>query len=251
MDAYVGDWRIGSWLFQRGLAAIYLIAFVVALNQFPALLGEHGLLPVPAFVSQISFVQAPSLFQFVYSDRLLRLVAWTGIILAGAILAGLLERLPWWALSAAWLVLYGLYLSIINVGQTFYAFGWESMLAEAGFFAAFLGPATVKPSLIPMLALRWMLFRLMLGGGLIKLRHDPCWRDLTCLDFHFETQPLPNPLSWYFHHLPEPLLKGGVLFNHLVEVIAPFGLLGPQPVAAAAGVLFIVHQLLLIVSGPE
>jgi hypothetical protein len=249
MQSYFGDSWIGRWLVQRGLAVIYLIAFLVALNQFPALLGEHGLLPVPAFVKQVAFLQSPSVFHFVYSDRVFVAVAWVGIVLAVGIVAGLLESAPWWLLTATWLALYGAYLSIVNVGQTFYAFGWESMLLEAGFFAAFLGPGATRPSLVPVLALRWMLFRLMLGGGLIKLRHDPCWRELTCLDYHFETQPLPNPLSWYFHHLPVPVLKGGVWFNHFVEVIAPFGLFGPQPVAAAAGILFVVHQVLLIVSG--
>lgn len=249
MESYFGDFRLENWIFQRGLAAVYIIALLAALDQFPALLGERGLLPVPAFVQRVPFLRSPSLFDFVYSDRLFLVLGWIGIILALAIFAGLLETAPWWVTMAAWLGLYVLYLSIVNVGQTFYAFGWESMLVEAGFFAAFLGPAATKPSLIPVLALRWMLFRLMLGGGLIKLRNDPCWRDLTCLGYHFETQPLANPLSWYFHHLPPAVLKGGVLFNHLIEVVAPFGLFGPQPVAAAAGTLFIAHQLMLIASG--
>ena len=45
-------------------------------------------------------------------------------------------------------------------------------------------------------------FRLEFGAGLIKLRGDPCRRDLTCLYYHHETQPLPALLSWFFHHLP-------------------------------------------------
>ena len=249
MEVYFGAFRLGNWLFQRGLAAIYLIAFLVALNQFPALLGEQGLLPVQVFMKRVPFVESPSLFYFAYSDRLFALAAWSGIFLAVIVLSGVLGNVAWWFSSATWLALFALYLSIVNVGQTFYAFGWELMLVEAGFFAAFLGPAAAKPSLIPVLALRWMLFRLMLGGGLIKLRNDPCWHNLTCLEFHFETQPLPNPLSWYFHQLPVPWLKAGVLFNNVVEVVAPFGLLGPQPVAAVAGLLVIAHQLMLISSG--
>src|SRR5436190_1707907 len=130
-----------------------------------------------------------------------------------------------------WLLLWVLYLSIVNVGQTFYGFGWESMLLEAGFLAAFLGPAWSQPSPIPVLALRWMLFRVELGAGLIKLRHDSCWRDLTCLYYHYETQPLPNPLSWYFHRIPRPVHRFSAAFSHFVQVIAPFGLFAPQPVA--------------------
>src|SRR5207247_1207703 len=99
-----------------------------------------------------------------------------GIVLSLTALLGLSEAGPLWLSIAIWLLLWVLYLSIVNVGQTFYGFGWESMLLEAGFFAAFLGPIGLSPSLIPVLALRWMLFRVELGAGLIKLRHDPCWR---------------------------------------------------------------------------
>lgn len=249
METYFGDFRIANLLFQRSLAGVYLIAFAAALNQFPVLLGEHGFLPVPAFVREVPFWRAPGLFQLFYSDRLFFFAAWTGILLSALLVLGLFEKSPWWLAAAAWLVLYFLYLSIVNAGQAFYAFGWESMLLEAGFLAAFLGPAAMKPSLVPVLALRWMLFRLILGAGLIKLRNDPCWLDLSCLSYHFETQPMPNPLSWYFHRLPSPVLMGGVLANHAVELIAPFGFLGPQPAAAAAAALLIAHQALLIASG--
>jgi len=243
----------GIWivrlLFQRGLAAIYLIAFVSALNQFRPLLGEHGLLPVPQLLRRTRFHHSPSLFHFHYSDRLFAVVAWGGIALSLAALSGISELGPVWLSFVVWLVLWALYQSIVNVGQTFYGFGWESMLLEAGFFACFLGPADSAPSPIPILALRWMLFRTELGAGLIKLRHDTCWRDLTCLYYHYETQPLPNSLSWYFHHFPKRVHRLGVLFSHFVQILVPFGLFAPQPIAAFAGLLIIAHQLLLIVSG--
>ena len=121
-----------------------------------------------------------------------------------------------------------IYLSLVNVGQTFYGFGWESMLCEAGFFVSFLGPRTVAASFIPILILRWMLFRTELGAGLIKLRHDQCWRDLTCLNYHYETQPLPNPTSWYFHRLPVWFHKASVAGSHFVQLVLPFGLFAPQ-----------------------
>jgi hypothetical protein len=89
----------------------------------------------------------------------------------------------------------------------------------------------------------------MFGAGLIKLRGDSCWRDLTCLDYYFETQPMPNPLSWYFHWLPAWVHHGGVVFNHIAELIVPFGYFAMQPIAAVAGVVTIAFQLVLIVSG--
>ena len=96
---------------------------------------------------------------------------------------------------------------------------------------------------------RWTLFRLMFGAGLIKLRGDPCWRDLTCLNFYFETQPMPNALSWYFHWMPHGVHAAGVAINHFVEVLVPFAYFLPQPFASVAGVVTILFQLVLIVSG--
>src|SRR5437867_1205168 len=249
MESYFGDVWLVRFLIQRGLAALYLIAFIVVLQQFKPLLGERGLLPVPLFLKHRSVRETPSLFMWRYSDRLLNAVAWTGLILSAVALSGVSEHAPIWLSVATWLILWVLYLSIVNVGQTFYAFGWESMLLEAGFFASFMGPSRTAPSLVPILILRWVLFRTELGAGLIKLRHDRCWRALTCLFYPYETQPLPNPLSWYFHRLPKFMHRSSVLFSHLVQVIVPFGLFAPQPFASIAGGLGIFHQLWLIISG--
>jgi hypothetical protein len=249
VHAWFGDVTLTRILLQRGLGAIYAVAFWCVVQQFQPLLGERGLLPVPAFLRRVSFREAPSLFHWRYSDRLAMTVGWLGLVLAMLVTTGVSDKGPVWVSLAIWLVLYGLYLSIVNVGQTFYGFGWESMLLEAGFFAAFLGPVGMAPSLVPVLALRWMLFRVELGAGLIKLRGDRCWRDLSCLYYHHETQPLPNPMSAYFHHLPKGLHRASVAFSHFVQLVVPFGLFGPELVAAVAGVLIIVHQLVLIVSG--
>jgi hypothetical protein len=247
--SYFGDVALARLLMQRGLGLIYLLAFWSVAFQFKPLLGERGLLPVPAYVARVRFAEAPSLFHLHYSDRLLSVVAWSGIALSGLVVSGVADSGPLWLSLLVWLLLYVLYLSVVNVGQTFYGFGWESMLLEAGFFAIFLGPSAQTPSLVPVLALRWMLFRVELGAGLIKMRGDACWRDLTCLYYHHETQPLPNPLSAYFHHLPKPLHRASVAFSHFVQLLVPFGLFGPEPVAAVAGGLIVLHQLVLIVSG--
>jgi hypothetical protein len=249
LESYFGQLSLVRLLIQRGLAAVYFVAFLNALNQFKPLLGSNGLLPVSEYLPRVSFRDAPSLFHFGYSDRRFTFVAGLGLALSVVTLTGLSESGPWWLSLVIWLALYVLYLSIVNVGQTFYGFGWESMLLEAGFFCAFLGPTELAPSLVPVLALRWMLFRVELGAGLIKLRHDACWRNLTCLYFHYETQPLPGPLSRIFHLFPRPVQRASVVFSHFVQLIVPFGLLAPQPVASISGALIIGHQLLLIVSG--
>ncbi|WNG25809.1 lipase maturation factor family protein [Cystobacter fuscus] len=246
---HASDSWIARLVLQRGLGLAYLIAFLVALEQFRPLLGERGLLPVPRFIARVRFLDAPSLFHFRYSDRLLVVVALAGILLSLTIVLGLPDAWPVPLTMAAWLVLWALYLSIVNVGQTFYAFGWESLLLEAGFLAAFLGPAwSAVPA--PILWLfRWLLFRVEFGAGLIKMRGDPCWRDLTCLAYHHETQPMPNPLSWYFHRLPRPLHRLEVLGSHFAQLVAPLLLFFPQPIASFAGLVIVITQAWLVLSG--
>ncbi|CAM3452800.1 MULTISPECIES: lipase maturation factor family protein [Streptomyces] len=234
---------------QRALAAVYLVAFLSAAMQFPALLGERGLLPAARFVRRIPFRASPSLFHWRCDDRVTGTCAWAGVLLAAAVLAGAADAVPLWASMVMWALLWFLYLSFVNVGQIFYSFGWESLLLEAGFLAIFLGNARTAPPVLTLWLMRWLLFRVEFGAGLVKWRGDQCWRNLTCLYYHHETQPMPGPLSWYFHHLPKPLHRVEVAANHVAQLIVPFGLFFPQPVASIAAGLIIVTQLWLVMSG--
>jgi hypothetical protein len=96
---------------------------------------------------------------------------------------------------------------------------------------------------------RWLIFRLMLGAGLIKIRGDEVWRNGTALYYHFETQPIPGPLSRWFHFLPRIMLKIGVWFNWLAELIAPFFVFWPRLARHIAGVVIVLLQITLILSG--
>ncbi|MFE9835734.1 lipase maturation factor family protein [Streptomyces sp. NPDC005551] len=243
-----GYW-VSRVVFQRGLAGVYLVAFLTAALQFRALLGERGMLPVPRFVARVPFRRAPSVFQLYYSDRFFAAWSWAGCAVSAALLAGLDARLPLWGGMLLWLVPWALYLSIVNVGQTWYGFGWESLLLETGFLAVFLGNDEVAPPVVVLFLLRWVLFRVEFGAGLIKLRGDVCWRRLTCLDHHHETQPMPGPLSRFFHHLPKPVHRIEAAANHVTQLVVPVLLFAPQPVATAAAALMIVTQLWLVLSG--
>lgn len=234
---------------QRGLALAYLIAFVAVIHQFKPLLGEHGLLPVPQFVGQVPFVESPSIFYCFPNDLAFGLFGWIGIALALFALSGYSEKVGTLASAGTWGALWVIYLSYINVGQTFYAFGWETLLLEAGFLAIFLGSEKTAPPFLVILLFQWLLFRLMFGAGLIKIRGDSCWRDLTCLKYHYETQPMPNPFSWYFHWLPEWMGRLGVLFNHFTELIAPFAYFAPASVSGVAGLVTLFFHGWLFASG--
>ena len=236
-------------LVQRGVGIIYALAFANVLLEWRPLLGERGLLPVSRVVARRSFRQAPSLFHWRHDDRTVMAVGWTGLVLAVLVVVGVVSTLPTWASVVVWLLLWVLYLSVVSVGQVFYAFGWESILLEAGFLVAFLGSDDVAPPVLVLWLLRWLVFRIELGAGLIKLRGDPCWRDLTCLEYHHETQPLPGPLSWRFHHLPRWMHRVETGANHVVQLVVPWLLFAPQPVAGAAAVAIVVTQAWLVVSG--
>lgn len=248
--------RVSYWLTRfmilRLLGAVYAVAFLVAVNQLLPLIGSHGLLPADLFVARVehalgspwaAFLRLPSLFWVDHSDAALLGVSIAGLVLACVVAAG-------YANSIILALLWMLYMSIVHIGQDWYGYGWETQLLETGFLAIFLCPLLDgrpfprrEPPRVVIFLFVWLIFRIMLGAGLIKLRGDPEWRDLTILYYHFETQPIPNPLSRWFHFQPYFLLQLGVVMNHVAEVAAPVAALWPhRRVRAAAGFIIVVFQ---------
>jgi len=256
------DGRPTYWLTRfvilRLLGAIYAVAFLVAIEQVIPLIGSNGLLPIGLFLQRISnmlgsnsagFARLPSLFWFAHSDTALLTVAWIGLVLSCIVVAG-------FANAPLMTVLWFLYMSIVNVGQVWYGYGWEIQLLETGFLAIFLCPLLDwrpfprrAPPLPIIWLFRWLVFRIMLGSGLIKIRGDEVWHKATALYYHFETQPLPGPLSRWFHFLPRPVLRFGVWYNWLAELVAPWFVFWPRPARHIAGVVIVLLQLILIFSG--
>lgn len=242
----------------RLLGIVYAVAFLVAVNQILPLIGSHGLLPAGLFLDQmahgmgsatVAFFRLPSLFWLNHSDGFLVGAAWLGFLLSLVVVAGYANAI---LMGFLWL----LYMSYVHVGQDWYGYGWEVQLLETGFLAIFLCPLIDPrpfprrpPPTIIIYLFRWLIFRIKLGAGLIKIRGDSVWRDRTALYYHFETQPLPNPLSRWFHFLPRAVLRGGVWFNHFAELVAPWLIFGPRFAARFAGLVIIAFQLVLIASG--
>ncbi|RCS84631.1 lipase maturation factor family protein [Brevibacterium aurantiacum] len=247
-----GDYTIAREVIQRGFAALFFIAFLSAWNQFPALLGEHGLTPAPRFIAATTSAQAPSLFRwkrFAYTDRRLRIVCGVGMLAAMTVVIGLPQAGPPWATIPVFGLMWWLYFSISSIGQRFYGFGWESLLLEAGFLIGFLGSHEVVPSLLMILFLRWFVVRIEFGAGMIKMRGDSSWRDLTAMDYHHQTQPMPGPLSRRAHLMPGWWHRGETLGSHVVQLIAPWLLFLPQPIASFAAAAIIITQLALVITG--
>ncbi len=242
-------YELSRQVLVRGVAVIYVVAFLSTMAQFRVLLGERGLQPAPVFIRRMGDRVPPTLFRWRYSDRLLLTVAGIGTVVAASLVAGLPQLGPSWVPMTAFLLIWLGYLSIVDVGQTFYAFGWESLLLEAGFAASFLGANDQAPPWVMIVFFRWLVFRLEFGAGMIKMRGDRAWRDLTALYYHHETQPMPGPLSWFFHHLPRWFHRLEAAGNHFAQLVAPFLLFAPQPVAGVAAAVVILTQLWLVASG--
>src|SRR5262245_47221562 len=155
------DYWYSRFLFERALALIYLVAFLVAVNQFVPLLGEHGLEPVSRFVRVVPFRASPSIFFWSPTDAAFRAAAWIGVALSLVAVAGVADRAHALVNACLWASLWLLYLSFVNVGQTFYGFGWETLLLESGFLAIFLGSGGATPGVWLNSAYRWLLFRVM------------------------------------------------------------------------------------------
>uniref|UniRef100_A0A9J8AFI1 Lipase maturation factor n=1 Tax=Cyprinus carpio carpio TaxID=630221 RepID=A0A9J8AFI1_CYPCA len=197
-----GTYWLTRIVLLRALAFIYFVAFTVAYNQNKQLIGEKGLMPCKDYLRSVKrYVGGKIGFAaLAYTPSVLWFMDWNemdanldGIALAGMALSGFVL-----IMGSANMIIMGvlwiLYHSIVNVGQLWYSFGWESQLLESVFLGIFLCPLwslspmprRCPPSLVSIWTFRWLIVRIMLGAGLIKIRGDRCWRELTCMDYHYE-----------------------------------------------------------------
>lgn len=248
----------GRDLFIRSLGAIYLIAFLSLWFQVDGLIGEQGILPVgqhlQAAHEQIgadAFFLLPTLCWFSSSNAFLHFLCAAGAVISVLLMAGLA---PIFAL----ILLFVLYLSLTIAGQTFLSFQWDILLLEAGFLAIFFAPwswrmrigAATPFSRGGFFLLKLLLFKFILMSGVVKLTSgDDSWWNLTALDYHYWTQPLPTVLGWWADQHPEWFKKFSVAFCLVVEIIAPFFLWAPRRLRHGAAALLIALQIIIAATG--
>jgi len=230
------SFAFGNALFLRALALIFLIALLSYRHQAPGLNGPDGILPVGPFFEAVethlgdgAFWALPSLAWLSPDLGTLQLLTDIGLAASIAALLGILQPL-------CFFILWAVMLSLCVAAQDFYGFQWDSLLIETGFLAIFLSPwrwrpnwTHAEPPRLARFAVAALLFRLMFSSGVVKLTSgDPNWPSLRALDFHFLTQPLPNPLAWFAHQVPQEVLTilcGSMFF---IELLLPFAFFLPR-----------------------
>ncbi len=250
--------RVSAGLFLRLLGGVYLVAFTSLWVQIEGLVGSRGILPVARLLAAAAEQLGPERYRLLPTlcwldpgDAFLHLQCAAGVVLALLVLAGMVQ-------VPALLGLWGLYLSLAVAGQDFLSFQWDVLLLETGLLAVFLfpprlrvRPATLpRPSPLALGLLRWLLFRLMFRSGLVKLTSgDPTWRDLSALDYHYQTQPLPTWIGWWAHQLPGWFQAASTALMFVLELAAPFLLFAPARLRRPAVWALVAFQLLIAATG--
>ncbi len=247
------------WFF-RLLGVIFLIAFVSLWTQVDGLVGENGILPVgqflPAAHQQIgarAYSLLPTLCWFSASNSFLHFLCGAGSLISVLLIAGLAP-----AICVALLV--ALYLSLTVAGQTFLSFQWDILLIETGFLAIFFAPwrrpcwwskkSEPPVSRAGLFLLKFLLFKLMLMSGVVKLSSgDDCWWNLTALDYHYWSQPLPTVFAWWANLHPEWFKKFSVGLCLFIEIVVPFFLWAPRRLRLVAAGLLIFLQVAIAITG--
>lgn len=245
------------WLFLRSLGIIYLIAFLSLWVQIIGLIGSDGILPFKSFLNSVSqnlgnekYWLLPTLCWFNTNDFFLHFLC------AGGVFLSLLLIFDYFCVVVL-LFLWAFYLSIVVVSGDFLSFQWDNLLLEAGFLAIFFAPLKLFPKSsdtsiqrIVLYLFYWLLFRLTFFSGVVKLTSgDPNWRNLTALNYHYETQPLPTWVGYYISQAPEWFHKTSCALTFFIELFVPFLIIAPRKFRIFAGIILIVFQLLIMVTG--
>ncbi|HYK89167.1 MAG TPA: lipase maturation factor family protein, partial [Acidobacteriota bacterium] len=250
-------YRAASWLFLRALALTYLIAFLSIWVQIDGLIGHAGILPLESYLNAVRnftgserYWLLPTLSWLSSGDGFLHFLCGGGVLLSFLALLGI-------APAPCFLLLWAFYLSLASDGREFLGFQWDALLLDAGFLAIFFSPprwrsrpASDRHSTFFLFLLRWLLFRLMFSSGIVKLiSGDPTWRDLTALQYHFETQPLPTWIGWYAFQLPIAVKTGMTAVMFFIEIVVPFLAFAPRRLRLVSFSLLVFLQGTIALTG--
>ncbi len=249
------EFSVATEAFLRLLAVVYAIAFLSFWLQLDGLIGPRGILPAQVYLDAVQkqigaarWYYLPSWCWLFGGGVFLPILCAIGVGLAVAAFFNFLRPL---CLLGLWTC----YLSLAAPGQNFLSYQWDTLLLEAGLLSCFLaawrrGDGRPEPPRAARWLLWWLLIRLMLLSGLVKLTSgDPTWRDFTALTYHYETQPLPTWVGWWMHQLPLGFQKFSCVLMFVIELGGPLCLVGPRRLRIAATWALIALQVVIALTG--
>ncbi|XP_060068201.1 lipase maturation factor 2-like isoform X1 [Ylistrum balloti] len=256
-------------VFLWGISGVYLMAFASLYVQIPGLYGENGILPAKLVLQEkIDSIEklldgAPTLMKLTPHLGLNAQEGMDLLCLMGMLVSFLSLVFSVARDTVAYPILWMLYLSLYQVGQTFLWFQWDILLLEAGFLAILVAPLNLQlpkkwrmspyhqHDSITLWLIRWLLFRLMFASGVVKLTSKcPTWWGLTALSVHFESQCIPTPLAWWWHQLPLWFLKLSCVATYMIEIPVPFLFFSPiRSMRIFAFYCQLILQVLIILTG--
>jgi len=239
LGARVACALLPRWIFLRALGLIFFSAFYSLARQVHGLIGEHGVLPVAAYLQTVAHSiyyvaerawYVPSVFWMRPTDGALTAAVVVGLVCSLLLVANVWPR----AMTAICTLLF---LSFVSTLQVFSSYQSDGMLLEAGFISIWFAPrgffpglgAADPPSRISLFMLRWEWFRIYFESGLVKLMSgDAHWRNFTAMDDYYQNGPLPAWPGWYVQHLPHWYHAGTVAFTLLVELVIVWAVFLPR-----------------------
>jgi len=78
---------------------------------------------------------------------------------------------------------------------------------------------------------------------------DRVWADLTALEYHYWTQPLPHVLSYWVDRLPAWFHRASAFGMFVIEVGLPFLVFGPRRLRQLAGLCFLFLMAAIVATG--
>lgn len=243
------SYTIIASLFPRLLGLIYFVAHGALLFQVKGLIGKNGILPISSYLKTYQMhplrkrlAYFPTLFWINSTDAAILTVLGVSPLLSMLLMFGFF---PPFILFALFII----QISIICAGQEFLSFGWESFLLEITVYA-FLMSLTPIPNTMVWIGINFLLFRFHFQAGMIKLQtHDPSWKNLKAIAYHYQTQPLPNAIAWYAVKLPLWFNQLCVLMVFGIELVLPFGIFGPDWMRLIVFIGFFILQFSIWLTG--
>lgn len=220
------------WFVLRGVGLIFVFAFLGIIVEGQALAGPNGISPAVLYLKHLrsvvpgfftGFVNAPSFFWLDAGAGAIAAVAWFGFASAVALVVNLWPRLT---LFVCWTC----FLSFVATWAEFTPSQQDALLLEAALLSIPFAPPGIRPGLgaahpprpVAVFMMRWLLLRVMLLSGLVKVLSDgPLWRNFTAMDVMYETSPSPTVAGYWVHQLPHAYHVFEIWFTYAAELLAP------------------------------